>query len=93
MGVLWDKVIDYIVSNLWFSLAFWRTTAIILVVFISLAFTLRNKVIKILQKETIKAIDRAKFTESDLIMNERQLNEFIEKLGTNRYYHGQSRVA
>lgn len=61
--------------------------------FFVLAFSFRNQILKLFQKETIKAYDKAKFTESDQILNELQLTEFIETLGINRCYHGQSRRA
>jgi hypothetical protein len=36
MDVLIDKLIDYVVNNWWVNLVFWRTTAIILLIFLFL---------------------------------------------------------
>lgn len=93
MNALIDGLIEYIVKNLWENLLFWRIAATVLFVSFALAFAFRNHILRLLQRNAVRVSDKAKFTESDQILNEGDLTDFIDMLGTDRYYLGQTMKA
>ncbi|MBU2534841.1 MAG: hypothetical protein ABIK32_04420 [Chloroflexota bacterium] len=88
-----NRVIDYIIVNLWDDLTFLRITSIVLFVFLVLIYTFKNRLFKLLynDKHQTQTHDINIFNESDQLLNEEQFTEYYDTLGINRVISGQSR--
>ena len=87
------KIIDFIISDWWDNIVFWRIFAIVL--FFSALFTymFKNRLLRILLNEERRTHDKEVFCKSNELLNENQLTNWIELLGTNRMLVGQSKKA
>lgn len=88
-----NRIIDFIIANLWDNIDFWRISAITLFFLGLFTYVFRNHILRALQNEKRQAHDKDIFKNSDQLLNERQLSNLVELLGTNRMLVGQSKKA
>ena len=88
-----DQVLDFIVDNFWGSIAFWRSAAIVLFVFLSVLFAFRKNIVGAFRRDTTVSHDRDIFKRSDSSLNEEQFREIIDALGRHEVRSYQSEGA
>jgi len=89
--LLFTRILDFIVTDLWANIDFWRIVAIVLFFIVISVYTFRRPMLSFLNREQSRSHDKDIFVCSNQIMNERQLLDFLERLGTNRYFLGESK--
>jgi hypothetical protein len=92
-----DYILDLLIknflpwlNNLWNSLEFWRSLALILLLLFSLVWSFRGKLISLFQNPSKLEHDRKIFLQADEILPEKAILSFLSQLGSD---HSHSREA
>ena len=94
MGKIIDLIIknfEPILSELWNSIIFWRAITLLLVLFLMVSWMFRQKILSWLQKPQRIEHDRRIFTQTETLLTEHQLMEFLEQLGRDHSYYQNAR--
>jgi hypothetical protein len=89
-----DRIIDWLIANfeaylnpLWDSTFFWRSLSLILLSLVALVFVNRGRIVEIYARQVRKEHDREIFRKSNEILNENQLEDFLENLSWDHSFY------
>ena len=94
-GIIQDAVKKHLApltQGLWESVLFWRTLALLLLVFLMVGYFLRGKLRSLLLRPGRRNHDTQIFERSDAIMSEAQLSSCLTNMWNSHHYQSQEGV-